>query len=165
VGQTEPLDPKRPSGAYFGDTPYSPREPNDLTETEGPVLERFLAAAKERGLRTCIQTSAAQPPGLREQDVPKLPDGRIPKGRLAETGSLASDAIRSYNRAFVRDSFEHYLMIDGIRPDWPEYPCYTLGEAFQDFGDHVGAWAGRHGFDFERMQREVAPSTATSMGD
>jgi hypothetical protein len=75
---------------------------------------------------------------------------------LAATGSLASPAIRSYNRAWVRDIFDAYPDIDGIRPDWPEYPCYTLGETFQDFGHHVAAWATANGYDFVRIQREAA---------
>jgi hypothetical protein len=95
------------------------------------------------------------PPGLRDVDRPRLPDGRLPVDRMADTGSLASADIRAYNRAWVRDIFETYPNIDGIRPDWPEYPCYKLDEAFQDFGPHVETWAGEHGFDFERMRGEV----------
>ncbi|MCC9078506.1 hypothetical protein FKZ61_020610 [Litorilinea aerophila] len=141
---------------YFADSPYQPREPNDLTESEGPVIGRFIAAAKQAGLQVYIQTGATQPPGLREEDLPRLPDGRLPEARMAHTGSLASPAIRAYNRAWVRDIFAQYPQVDGIRPDWPEYPCYKLDEAFQDFGDHVAVWAAAHGFDFPRMREDVA---------
>ena len=74
---------------------------------------------------------------------------------MAATGSLASPAIRAYNRAWTRDIFAEYPLVDGIRPDWPEYPCYKLDEAFQDFGPHVANWAAAHDFDFERIQAEV----------
>jgi hypothetical protein len=56
----------------------------------------------------------------------------------------------------VRDIFATYPEIDGIRPDWPEYPCYKLDEAFQDFSPHVAQWAAQQGFDFDLMQRDVA---------
>ncbi len=128
---------------------------NDLTRSEGPIIGQFINAAKARGLKVYIQTSATAPPGLRDVDRPRLPDGRLPVDRMADTGSLASADIRAYNRAWVRDIFATYPNIDGIRPDWPEYPCYKLDEAFQDFGPHVEVWAGEHGFDFERMRRDV----------
>lgn len=111
--------------------------------------------AKEAGLQVYIQTDGANPPGIRDEDIACLPDGRLVIERMAITGSLASPAIRAYNRALVRDLFTRYPMIDGLRPDWPEYPCYKLDEAFQDFSPHAQAWAEQHGFDFERMQREV----------
>ena len=74
---------------------------------------------------------------------------------MAKTGSLASPAIRSYIRAYVRDLCDVYPQITGFRPDWPEYPCYKLDEAFQDFSPHVAAWSAEHGFDFERIRSEV----------
>jgi len=74
---------------------------------------------------------------------------------MAHTGSLASPAIRSYNRAYVRDLLEKYPRITGFRPDWPEYPCYKLDEAFQDFGMHVKPWAESRGFDYEGIKKEV----------
>ena len=43
----------------------------------------------------------------------------------------------------------------GFRPDWPEYPCYTLGEVFQDFGEHVAKWAASRDFDFESIRYEA----------
>jgi hypothetical protein len=145
-----------PNRAYFTDSPYSPRQPNDLTLSSGPIIAEFIAAAKAAGLQVFIQTGATQPPGLREADTPRLPDGRLPVDRMAATGSLASPAIRAWNRAWTRDIFAAYPQIDGIRPDWPEYPCYKLDEAFQDFGAPVAAWAEAHGFDFARIRAEVA---------
>lgn len=145
----------RVNRSYFAGQAYQPREPNDLTDSTGPIIGRFIAAAKSRDVKVYIQTGAAQPPGLRQEDTPRLPDGRLPQERMANTGSLASPAIRRYNRAWLQDIFEQYPLIDGIRPDWPEYPCYKLDEAFQDFGEHAQAWAEDHGFDFERMRQDV----------
>lgn len=141
--------------AYFAASPYKPRPADELTAAEGHVVGDFIRAAKARGLKVYIQTGATQPPGLLAEDTPRLPDGRMPAGRMANVGSLASPAIRVWNRAWVRDLFAAYPAVDGIRPDWPEYPCYTLAEAFQDFGAPVAAWAAEHGFDFARIQREV----------
>lgn len=145
----------RPNEAYYADSPYKPRKPNDLTDEHGEIIERFINAALDRGLEVYFQTGAATPPGLRDEDTPRLPNGRKPS-RMANTGSLASEAIRAYNRAYVRDLFEKYPQVTGFRPDWPEYPCYKLDEAFQDFGPPVKHWAEAHGFDFDRIRKEVA---------
>jgi hypothetical protein len=140
---------------WFAGLKYQPRQPNDLTASVGPIIGEFIAAAKERGLKVYIQTSGTAPPGLRDEDRPRLPDGRLPQNRMADTGSPASPDVRAFNRAWVRDIFAQYPQIDGIRPDWPEYPCYKLDEAFQGFEDHSRRWALDHGLDFDRMQREV----------
>ena len=139
----------------FANSPYKPREPNDLTLSDGPIIGELIAEAKARGLKVFIQTSATAPPGLHDDDTPRLPDGRIPSNRMAATGCLASPAVRTYNRAWVQDIFAQYPQLDGIRPDWPEYPCYKLDEAFQDFNPHVKSWADEHGFDFESIRRDV----------
>ncbi len=141
--------------AFFADSPYQPRPGNDLTDRSGPILGEFVDAAKAQGLQVYIQTGATQPPGLRPEDTPHLPDGRITENRMADVGSVASPAIRAWNRAWTQDIFAQYPQLDGIRPDWPEYPCYKLDEAFQDFGDPVRVWAEAHDFDFARIQREV----------
>ena len=140
---------------FFADSPYQPRPGNELTDTQGHIIGEFIAAAKGAGLRVYIQTGAAQPPGLTEEDVPRLPNGALPADRMANTGSLASPAIRAYNRAWTRDLFAEYPQVDGIRPDWPEYPCYKLDEAFQDFSPHVQVWAEDRGFDFGRIRSEA----------
>jgi hypothetical protein len=141
---------------FFAGSPYAPRPGDDLTDSDGAIIGDFIHASKAAGLKVYIQTGATQPPGLRDEDKPRLPDGRLPAARMANTGSLASPAIRAYNRAWTRDIFAAYPDIDGIRPDWPEYPCYKLDEAFQDFSPHVKVWAEAHGFDFAAMQRDVA---------
>lgn len=140
---------------FFSDSPYKPRAADDLTESAGPIIGEFIRAAKARSLRVYIQTSGATPPGLRDEDTPRLPDGTVPSYRMAHTGSLASPAIRAWNRAWVKDIFAQYPEIDGIRPDWPEYPCYTLNEVFSDLGPHVESWANTHGFDFAAIRAET----------
>lgn len=144
-----------PNEAFYRDTPYRPKQANDLTEAHGRIIGDFIDAALERGLKVYLQLAAATPFGLREEDMPRLPNGELPKDRMANTGSLASEAIRAYNRAYIRDLLETYPNVTGLRPDWPEYPCYKLDEAFQDFGPLVRHWAEEHGFDFARMQKEV----------
>ncbi len=145
-----------PNERYYTDSPYRPRRASDLTVSEGPIVGAFVQAARARGLQVYLQVGAVQPPGeLHEEDVPRLPSGRFPRQRMAETGSLASEAIRAYNRAYTRDLLEQYPEIDGLRVDWPEYPCYKLDEAFQDFGDPVKQWAEARGIDFEGIRAEI----------
>jgi hypothetical protein len=144
-----------PDPSLYRESPYAPRKPNDLTRSSAPVIRRFVRAAKERGLKVYFQVGAVQPPGLRPEDTPRLPDGSFSRERMADTGSLASPAIRAYNRAYARDLFRNYPEIDGLRVDWPEYPCYKLDEAFQDFGEPVRAWAKEHGFAFAAIQESV----------
>lgn len=140
---------------YKGGT-YSPRSPNDLTEQHGSIIGQFIDAAADSGLKVYLQVGAVQPSGLRDEDRPHLPDGTVPGGRMADTGSLGSHAIRDYNSAYVRDLLSAYPRISGFRIDWPEYPCYTFGEIFQDFGPHVEHWAVTHGFDFSSIREDVA---------
>ena len=143
-----------PRVSYYADSPYKPREPNDLTSTYGDLVERFINAALDRGLRVYWQLSAATPPRLSDNDRPRRPDGEFPV-RMADTGCLASEAIRSYNAAYVRDLMEQYPQITGFRPDWPEYPCYKLDEVFQDFNPQVERWAEEHQFDYKAIRRDV----------
>ncbi|MBW3540029.1 MAG: hypothetical protein KY476_07160 [Planctomycetes bacterium] len=129
-----------PDVDLYRDSPYAPRQPNELTERHGTVIGEFIRAAADAGLKVYLQVGAVQPAGLRDEDRPRLPTGELPQGRMADTGCLASPAIRAYNRAYVRDLLQAYPQVNGFRPDWPEYPCYTLDEAFQGFGPHVAAW-------------------------
>jgi hypothetical protein len=145
----------RPRQELYADSAYAARKPNDLTEEHGAVIGEFIRKAVEAGLKVYFQVGAVQPSKLRDEDKPRLPDGSIPHNRMANTGSLASEAVRSFNRAYVKDLLTEYPEVHGFRPDWPEYPCYTLGEVFQDFGEHVAAWAPQHGFDFKSIRAEV----------
>lgn len=126
-----------PNPAHYADSPYAPRRTSELTDRSGHVVGEFVRAAKARGLDVYFQVGAAQPPGLRDEDRPRLPNGELAARPMAAIGSLASEAIRAYNRAYAADLIEHYPEIDGLRIDWPEYPCYTIDEAFHDFSPHV----------------------------
>jgi len=145
----------RPDADLYADGSYVPRTPGDLTEAHGPLIGEFIAAARDRGLDVFLQIPAARPSGLRDEDRPRLPDGEIPPGRMADTASLASPAVRAWNRSHVADLLRQYPDVTGFRIDWPEYPCYTWGEVFQDFGEHVQTWAGQRGFDFAAIRDDV----------
>ena len=145
----------RPRQEFYANSPYAARKPNDLSDEHGAIIGEFIDKAVDAGLKVYFQVGAVQPSGLRDEDKPRLPDGSIPPNRMANTGSLASEAVRSFNRAYVQDLYAQYPKIHGFRPDWPEYPCYTLGEVFQDFSEHVAAWALPHGFDFEAIRADV----------
>ncbi len=144
-----------PTESFYGDTPYSPRRANDLTAKHGHIIGDFVRAARAAGLEVYLQVGAAQPSGLMEEDVPRLPNGQFPHHRMANTASLASPSVRSYVRAYVRDLIDAYPEVTGFRPDWPEYPCYKLDEAFQDFSPHVARWAEERGVDFAEIRNEV----------
>lgn len=145
----------RPRPELYRESPYGPREPNALTEQHGELVGRFIQQARDAGLRVYLQLGAAQPSGLRDEDRPRLPDGRVPQVRVADTASLASPAVRAYNRAYLQDLLTEYPTIAGIRIDWPEYPCYTIEELFQDFSEHVQAWGRASDFDVEAAVHDV----------
>lgn len=144
-----------PNEELYAEGSYRPRRPNDLTDQFGHVIEQFVDRCHEYNLKVYFQLGAAQPSGLQDEDRPRLPNGKMPPNRMADTGSLASYAIRDYNRAYIRDLIQHYPQIDGIRIDWPEYPCYTWGEVFQDFSPHVARFARKYGYDFDAIMADV----------
>ena len=144
-----------PKASLYTDSPYAPRQPNELTDEYGSLIGDFIGAAVSGGLKVYFQINGIVPHGLRDEDRPKLPDGQLPVQRMADTGCLASPAIRAYNRAYVRDLLEAYPDVSGFRPDWPEYPCYKLDEVFQDFSPHVDNWAKTQGFDFGSIRQDV----------
>mgnify|MGYP002623353525 CR=1 FL=1 len=145
-----------PRGEFYADSPYGPRKTNDLTGALGPRIGEFVDGCVASNIDVYIQIGAAEPTGLRDEDRPRLPDGGLPQGRIADVASLASGEVRAYNRAYVRDLVAAYPSITGFRIDWPEYPCYTPDEVFQDFGPHVEKWADEHGFDFAAIRSGVA---------
>lgn len=141
---------------------YQPGAPDDLTRAQGKIVRDFLRAANTAGFKTYFQIQSVIPPdyivtsgGPTEDDKPRLPDGSVPKRRVGNTGSLASPDIRRYTEALITDLCQQYPEIDGIRMDWPEYPQYTLDDAFLDFSPPAEAAAKRLGFDFNRMRREA----------
>jgi hypothetical protein len=152
-----------PQTKLYDGLAYQPAPPTDLTHKAGGIVRDFLQAARQAKLKIYLQIQAAIPPGYRVQfggprpdDQPRLPDGTIPARRLAKNGSLASDAIRAYTHALLRDLCAAYPDLDGVRVDWPEYPPYFLDDVFLDFSEHARHAARRLGYDFARMQREAA---------
>ncbi len=151
-----------PNLALYKGLPYQPSAPDDLTRREGGIVREFLTKAKAAGLKTYFQIQSVIPPdyivtsgGPVDEDKPRLPDGAVPKRRVGNTGSLASNGIRRYTEALITDLVRQYPELDGIRVDWPEYPQYTLDDAFLDFGAPAQAAATRLGFDFDRMRRDA----------
>lgn len=150
-----------PDESLYEGLRYQPAKPDELTRREGQVVADFIEAAQARGLEVYFQVQAAIPPGYRvqfggpqEDDIPRLPDGSLPRKRVANNGSLASPHIIQYQHAFIRDLLRHYPEIDGIRFDWPEYPPYFLDSAFFDFSDHAKRAADRLGYRFDQMQAD-----------
>ena len=143
-----------PDESLFVDTPYRPRQANDLTAASGHIIGDFIAAAIDRGLEVYLQVSAQSAPGMSDEDRPLLPGGGTPQ-RMADTGCLASEPIRGYLRGQVANLLREYPNVTGFRPDWPEYPCYMLDEAFQDFSPHVASWATQRGFAFAEIEAQV----------
>jgi len=144
-----------PDQSLYVDTPYRPRPANDLTAASGHVIGDFIDAAIDRGLEVYLQVSGQSAPGMNDEDRPLLPGGGTPQ-RMADTGCLASEPIRGYLRGQVANLLREYPNVTGFRPDWPEYPCYMLDEAFQDFSPHVARWARSHGYAFGEIETQVA---------
>lgn len=144
-----------PNRAFYAGIRYQPPEPDELTAREGEIVSRLIAAAHERGMRCYFQWVQGRPPGLSDEDRPRLPDGRLAKRTLADTASLAAPDVVAYNDALLRDLLEAYPEIDGFRPDWPEYPPYFLEDVLVDFSPHAARAADELGFDFEAMRRGV----------
>jgi hypothetical protein len=145
----------QPHAELYRDSPYGPRQTNALTEQHGRLIGEFIERANAAGLRVYFQIGAAQPSGLRDEDRPRLPNGQLPQVRVADTASLASSAVRAYNRAYLQDLLQEYPSISGIRIDWPESPCYTIEELFQDFSEHALAWGRSQGFDVDAAVEDV----------
>ena len=150
---------------------YQPDPVGDLTRREGGLVGEFLHAAKGAGFKVYFQIMAASPPAYRvqfssltEDDMPRLPDGSLPKVRIDSNGSLASPNLIAYENAFIRDLCQAYPDIDGFRVDWPEYPPYTLDGVFLDFSTHAARAAERLGLDFKRIQRDVGALRNTLLG-
>ncbi len=89
-----------PNPRLYASSGYAPPPTNKLTEQHGGLVQDFLQAARGRHLQVFFQVQSAIPPGYRVQfggptddDQPRLPDGTVPKRRLAKNGSLAARGI------------------------------------------------------------------------
>jgi hypothetical protein len=141
---------------------YQPVAPDDLSRRSGSLVREFVKAAKSSGLEVYLQFQAAIPPGYRVQfgggaaeDHPRLPDGSVPARRVDKNGSLASENILRYSEALIEDLCRAYPEIDGLRPDWPEYPPYLLDSVFLDCSEPALRAADRLGFSGERLRRDA----------
>jgi len=141
-----------PNLDFYAGLRYQPRPADALTAREGHVIRECIDGAHARGMRAYFQVSAVQIPGMHDDDLPRLPDGGLPRRRMVYTAAVASDEVRAYVCARVKDILAAYPEIDGLRHDWPEHPPYCLGDAFLDFGPHAKATAERLGFHFEKMR-------------
>ena len=99
---------------------YQPDPVGDLTRHEGRLVAEFVRAAKEAGFKVYFQIMAAIPPAYRVQfcnltddDMPRLPNGSLPKVRIDTNGSLASPNLIAYENAFICDLCKAYPDIDG----------------------------------------------------
>jgi hypothetical protein len=145
-----------PNPKFYQESAYGPRKVKPLTGQHGDVVAEFITACQTAGLRVVFQLGAAQPTGLRDEDRPHQVTGEIAKKRMADTGCLASPAIHDYNRAYLSDLLACYPTIDGIRIDWPEYPCYTMSEVLHDFSPHMGVRANAIGTSFDQLTAGMA---------
>ena len=137
------------------------RHPRRTLRAEKATSSGISSGGPCHGPKVYFQVQAASPPSYRvqfggpEEDRPRLPDGRIPPRRVANNGSLASDDIRRYVNALIRDLFRAYPDLDGLRVDWPEYPPYFLDDLFLDFSAPAQRAAQRFGMPFERMREDA----------
>lgn len=160
-----------PEPSLYAGLRYQPPAPTALTEREGEVVARFVHAARERGLGVFQQVQAAIPPGYRVQfggvqtdDLPRLPDGDVARGRVDANATLASPHVADYGAALIRDVLRAYPTIDGLRIDWPEFPPYTFDSIFLDFGPHAARAAARLGVDLEPMREQAGALRAWLLG-
>ena len=133
--------------SLYSNTCYQPPQGDELTDAEGEVVAAALSMMKSRGLKSYFQVQAAIPPGYRVQfsgvlrkDEPLLPNGCQVDNRVAANASLASEDVLNYQIALIKDLFQQYPSVDGVRIDWPEYPPYKLDSAFLDFNPQVRRW-------------------------
>lgn len=151
-----------PDVSLYEKTHYKPPTPNALTLKEGHIVDKFISAAKSRGINMWFQVQAAIPPGyrvqfgkLRADDVPLGPDSDAGPGRVDNNASLASRDVLEYGKAMLRDLVRAYPQIDGIRLDWPEYPPYSFHSLFFDFSKAALIQADDLGIDTVRMRADT----------
>jgi hypothetical protein len=140
---------------------YGPPRTDDLTSEQGKTIGEFLKKARDRGLNTYLQLQICHIPGMDSEnssspsetdDLPMLPNGGLPRKRMMHFASIASDDIRQYFCAMIKDLFQAYPDIDGLVLDRAEQSFYTMGDAFVDFGPEAKRKAAELGFDFEGMR-------------
>lgn len=151
-----------PDNSLYSATNYKPPVPDDLTEREGHVVQQFIEAASQRGMKVWFQVQSAIPPGYRVQfggpnkdDVCLGPDDRPGPARVDSNASLAAPGVIDYGEAMLQDLARAYPGIAGIRLDWPEYPPYHFHALFFDFSPHALRVAAELDLDIERMRHDA----------
>lgn len=149
----------RPDPALYRDSPYSPPQPEPLTDREGGTVARLLVGAKRAGMSVQLQIMAAAPPGLRVQcrdddagEQPLTIHGKPVPGRVDANLSLASQGLRRYMRALVTDLLANYPDCDALRFDWPEYPPYAPDSLLFDFSPAAVKRGQELGHDVEAIR-------------
>ncbi len=161
-----------PDMALFKGLRYQPTAAGALTSRDGRLVAEFLAGAKAARLRLVLQTPATIPARLAspggpcpaEEDLARLPDGRVPEMQVDRFGSLASEEILAFGAAQLVDLVRAYPQVDAIRLDWPEMPPYTVDTIFCDFSPHARRAADELGFDFETMRRDAEAAYTALLG-
>ena len=147
-----------PNMEFYEGLKYQPSQATEFTESTGGLIQQIIDDAHARGMKVYFQLSAVQVPSQFDEDMQRLPNGEYPRQRMVHTVSLASDDVRAYICARVKDLMTSYPVIDGLRHDWPEHPPYRLGDAFLDFSENARRIAASPslslggGFDFESMR-------------
>jgi len=150
-----------PNQSLYQGLKWRPREANGLTSNHGHVIGSFIEKARTCGFEVYLQVQVSHIPGMEpedshlpgiESDLPRLPNQEFPRRRMVHFASIASDDVRQYFCAMLRDVLLAYPGINGLLLDRAEQSVYTVGDAFVDFGPHAKAKAKEMGFDFEMMR-------------
>lgn len=151
-----------PNIELYQSTTYQPPVVTPWSKTDNALTDEIIDACHDAGLELYFQIQAAIPPGYRVQfggpkdvDAPRLPDGSIPQGRVAQNASLSSEDVLNYQEALITDLLQRFPAIDGLRLDWPEYPPYRLDSIFVDFSEHAEAIASIHKIPFTEIRTTV----------
>jgi len=143
-----------PTEELYAGTPYTPRSGPDGADRDIPA--QMVEAARERGMQAYLQISPCLPPGLRPEDAPIRIDGSRPAGpQVADSACPNSPAAQAYGLALVEDALRHYPDVDGLFTDWAEFRAYRLTDHFACFCPHCEERAGKLGFDWGGITRDV----------
>lgn len=139
----------------FAGQPYRP--PNSTAGDLDPELpEKIIVEAQRRGMEAHLQLAPFLVPGLRDEDLPRYPDGSLPRGeRVSPAGCPNSEAVREYGLTLIEAAVRQYASIDGLFVDWTEYGAYALEDNFMSFSLHSKSQAERWGYDWEAIRRDV----------
>ena len=88
---------------FYEGLKYQPSQATSLTRCDGGMIQQIIDKAHARGMKVYFQLPAVQVPGQFDEDMPRLPNGEAPRHRMVNTVSLASDDVRTYICARVKD--------------------------------------------------------------